>query len=888
MVLKVLSLEDSPNDFEMICAKLENTGYLLDIQRVDNGDDFRRMLLGETFDVILADYNLPGYDANEALRECNALCPDIPFICVSGSIGEIMAIELLKNGAVDYVLKDRMERLPFAVKRALEESEVKKARRFAEEELRLKEKAYRTLTENLPDVIIRIDGNFRYLYANPEFERITSFTATYYMGKTNREIGMTEVRAARWDQYLQSVWDTGEAITFEFEFVFHQKEAIYSFHVVPEFGESDDQMISLLIVGRDITDRKEAENALKESEERFRDVVFSMADWVWEVDEFGRYTYSSQQSYDLFKLSSEEVLGKTPFDFMPPDEAARVGAIFGEIAAHQLPIVDLENWNMGYDGKLICLLTNGLPIIDEQGILRGYRGVDKNITERKISEEALKQSEAELNFAQEIAVMGSWVLETDTGLQHWSRNLFRMLGLSPEAGSLNYEQFMSWVHPDDRHLIEEQKEIILQTRKGVSFDFRYLLPNGRIIWVQNNIEPYFEGEKLVRLNGINLNITEKKRAEQELILAKEKAEEHIRLRTALLNNMSHEIRTPMNAIMGFSELLKDAGPSEMVEYADIINTSSNQLLSLIDEVILLSRLQSEKLQLNKREFKPAEMISEVRMLFALPHLRKGLTIQENIPSQLKEMVVRGDLVKTRQVLTNFLSNAIKYTMEGSIEIGMEHREEQLLFYVQDSGIGLSEQDQSLIFDAFYRSEKAISLAIRGNGLGLSIAKGLTTLMGGEIGVASAPGKGSRFYFTIPLERIEARAVKNDPLVQFLHQSGGLRILVVDDEPFNLEYMGALLKGRAELVDFAVNGREAVEMTSRNTYDLVLMDLKMPVMDGIEATIHIKSAFPGLAVVAQSAYTFPEERELALNAGCDDLLAKPISKKNILELLAKYN
>lgn len=392
-LLNIISLEDSEIDFEIISEKLINSGYLFNIQRVDKENEFISLIRNNNYDLILADYNLPGFDAFEALKLCNLYCPMVPFICISGSIGEILAIELLKNGAVDYVLKDRLERLPFAVKRAIEEKNVKNARILAEEELKKKETNYRTLTENIPDIISRLDKDLKHIYVNPAIEKTSGLTPSSYIGKTNEELGMPVEKVVIWNEYMNRAFQTAKQQTFEFDFQTPEGIRYFSSLIVPELDEAG-KVNSILIVARDISENKLAEIALKESEERLRDIMFNTMDWVWEVDKNGRYTYSSQRDLDLFGVSQDEVIGKTPFDFMPEEEAKRIAEIFLEIAANKAPIIDLENWNIGKDGNLICLLTNGVPILGSQGELLGYRGVDKNITDRKKSEfELIKAKE---------------------------------------------------------------------------------------------------------------------------------------------------------------------------------------------------------------------------------------------------------------------------------------------------------------------------------------------------------------------------------------------------------------------------------------------------------------------------------------------------------------
>jgi CheY-like chemotaxis protein len=343
----------------------------------------------------------------------------------------------------------------------------------------------------------------------------------------------------------------------------------------------------------------------------------------------------------------------------------------------------------------------------------------------------------------------------------------------------------------------------------------------------------------------------------------------------------------MNAIIGFSDLMNEAEPEDKNTYAQIISNSGNQLLALIDDVILLSRLQSEKMPLNKVEFKPAELVKEVSLMFGHPDMNKGLDILVNIPKPYKDLNIWADADKIRQILTNLTANAVKYTQTGNIEIGFLMHKEHIEFYTKDTGIGLSEQDATRIFEAFYRSDRALSLAIRGTGLGLNIAKALTEQIGGTINVYSIQDKGSCFYFVIPLEICEKPATHLDEPLNLHKETKDLVVLIAEDEPINFQYLSALLKGNVSRIDHAENGKEAVELASRNIYDLVLMDIKMPVMGGIEATKLLKKRYPDLLIIAQTAYTLPEEKESALDAGCVDFISKPISKAILMEMIHKY-
>jgi CheY-like chemotaxis protein len=341
----------------------------------------------------------------------------------------------------------------------------------------------------------------------------------------------------------------------------------------------------------------------------------------------------------------------------------------------------------------------------------------------------------------------------------------------------------------------------------------------------------------------------------------------------------------MNAISGFSGLLSEADDDEKLEYAEIIQKSAAQLLTLVDDVLLLSRLQSEKLPITYSQFSPAALVQNVSQLFQIPGQKSNLDFIVTIPEQCKNSVYISDENKITQVLTCLASNAIKYTPQGFIEIGFSVDNHQVEFFVKDSGIGISESDQLKIFDTFFRTEQAIALAIRGTGLGLNIARELVTLMGGTIGVTSQLGKGSRFFFTVPVEHFE---LKNHETTNHSGETGrfpDLNILVVDDEPINCQLIELLLRDVVGHIDFAFDGQEAVDKASVAKYDLVLMDIKMPVMGGLEATLILKARHPGIKIIAQTAFSLPEEQELAFQAGCDEVLTKPIIKNKLLEKIS---
>ncbi|MBC8005028.1 MAG: response regulator [Verrucomicrobia bacterium] len=756
--LNILSLEDSIFDFEIISEKLMGAGYHINISRVEKETAFLSSIQSNSYDIVLADYNLPNFDAFQALEIRNQYYPEIPFICVSGSIGEILAIELLKKGADDYVLKDRLERLPFAIKRALADA-------------------------------------------------------------------------------------------------------------------------------KERNKRKEAEEALRKSEERLRDILFSTADWVWEIDEKLKFTYTSQSGLDLLKVSEDEVIGKTPFDFMLPDEAKRVLAILNDLITNREPIKDLENWIVGKDGSTVCLLINGVSIINANEQFKGFRGVGKDITERKLSENAIRQSEAELNYAQEIGNMGSWHHHLPTNKYKHSRNLARILGIEPEDEENGFQIFLNHIHPDDRQLIDLHVKEIADTQNEVSYELRYILDNGDIIWLQNNIRPTFNDGKLTDLHGVMIDITEKKKNELDLIKAKEKAEASDKLKTSFINNISHEIRTPLNGILGFTEVLTDPNlpTEEKNTYLAMLYNSSDRLINTVTNFLDISLLTSGNQLVYKKEIELKSLMEQTIEKFKGSCLTKKLTLSLEIPEDEQEIRIITDKDILEKILYQLIDNAIKFTSEGSITLGYKTNDDEMLFFVRDTGIGIQPESQKQIFESFMQENTANTRGYEGSGLGLPIAKGFVELLGGRIWLDSEKGIGTTFYFFIPLEQKIGSGKAKSPEDTSTHTRHKQTVLVAEDDETNFFYINILLKNASINILHAWNGIEAVELCrDHSEVELVLMDLKMPEMDGFEATMHIKAFRPDLPVIAVSAYMSSEDKHRAIIAGCDEFITKPIRKELLLK------
>ncbi|MHC1774410.1 MAG: ATP-binding protein [Lentimicrobium sp.] len=386
------------------------------------------------------------------------------------------------------------------------------------------------------------------------------------------------------------------------------------------------------------------------------------------------------------------------------------------------------------------------------------------------------------------------------------------------------------------------------------------------------------------------------KAEESLQLALEKAEDSDRLKSMFLSNMSHEIRTPMNAILGFAEMLQDPelNIEEKDRFLDVIIKSGDNLLRLINDIIDISKIEAGQLRILYSDCYLNELFADLEGFYnkELTRLRKDhLTFYMQTGKSEPDFAVYTDPVRLRQIITNLVGNAIKFTDEGFIELGYRIRGNKIEFYVRDSGIGIPVDQQKLIFERFGQVKEVAARNLTGTGLGLTISKNLVELLGGTMWLDSFPGEGSTFWFSIPLKVGNHRSetlfeIENLPAQQL--DLSGKKILVVEDVDTNYFYISSLLEKLNGNILRAIDGLIAIDICKNDpAINLVLMDIELPVMDGYTATREIKKIRPDLPVIAQTAFAMMGEREKSLEAGCDDYIAKPIRKEILLEIISRF-
>jgi CheY-like chemotaxis protein len=391
-------------------------------------------------------------------------------------------------------------------------------------------------------------------------------------------------------------------------------------------------------------------------------------------------------------------------------------------------------------------------------------------------------------------------------------------------------------------------------------------------------------------------IKERKKAEKILIAAKEKAELSDKLKSSFLTNMSHEIRTPMNAIVGLSELLKDKGYSEAekTEFVDLIVANSNSFLELIDDILDISKIESNQLKINIKECEVYPLLNELyhRYTEEIKSREKSfLDFRLSVNLKDNSLSIESDALRLKQVLSKLLDNAIKFTDAGHITLGCTLEKNKIMFFVEDTGIGLSEDKKEIIFELFRKVEDNKLRLYRGTGLGLSLSQNLVKLMGSEIKVESEVNKGSRFYFYLPFKWknrvIEPAAVGTDnDLLKPIWE--GKSILVVEDDPSNFMLIHEILKTTGIKIIQAENGDEALKiLSSSNSPDIIIMDVKLPGIDGYETTRRIRESNKEIPIIANTAYAMEGDRNKSIEAGCNEYISKPTDRKLLINLINKY-
>ncbi len=1042
--IRILFAEDIPTDVELALHEIRKGGIQFDYRVVDTEEGFRKEITDFTPDLIISDYAMPAFDGMSALLITRSLSRFIPFIMLTGSMNEETAVKCMKAGANDYVIKEQIKRLPFAVMEALEKLQARIEREKIEKQLRESEEKYRNLIDSATDAIVTINekgeivswnkgaevmflhheqevigrnvefivpetyrnqhagfvsqavqsGSMKLRGRTVEFEAVDKkgrlfpidlslfswnssagqfFTAIIRDVTQRKRIEKTQqflyqvsrisLNSVNLSDYLEAIhkelqkvlkadnfyialYDqqtdkymlpyhvdefedftntdsislkntltdyirkTGEAqlITQEIENRLHQLEniqlvgtrssvwlgaplidsstsAVIGVIAIQDYANenaySNDDLNTLKIIAANIgifIERIKNLQNLRLSEQRFKSFLNSTSDIVQLEDEKGKLLFANKTFINLLDVPDEAIQGKTISELLPPNLAQAC---------------ETSNKLVRESGKVCtCEEVWGARIfetlkfpIDLGNNKTGIGAFIRDVTEKNTTEKQLKL----LSRAVEQNPVSIVITNQDGIIEYVNPTFTAITGYTfEEAKGENPHILKSGVQP---HSFYEEMWNTILSGKDWEGQVMNKKKNGELYWESVVISPIVnEKNEITHFVGVKEDITKKKKMLEDLIEAKEKAEESDRLKSAFLANMSHEIRTPMNGILGFTELLTEPRLSgkEKDKYIEIIQKSGNRMLNTVNDIIEISKIETGQVTKTIAPTNVIHVMTDLFYFFSGEADKKGLEFVLDNQDSLNEEWIETDQVKFVSIMTNLIKNAIKYTDQGEIHMGCNRGEKFMEFYVNDTGIGIPNDRQQAIFDRFIQADIADKMALQGSGLGLSISKSYVEMLGGKIRVESTVGQGSTFYFTLPVTKSAPVSQEEEVAEKQDVPTRKLKVLIVEDDESACMYFSIVLEKYARKTLMAHSGNEALDLARNNPdIDLILMDIKMPDMDGATATREIRKFNSTVKIIAQTANALPGDREKALDAGCDDYITKPVNKEKLLEMIYRH-
>ncbi|MFO8235926.1 MAG: PAS domain S-box protein [Bacteroidales bacterium] len=723
--------------------------------------------------------------------------------------------------------------------------------------------------ENIPDVVVIYDNNFKIIYVNKALEKLSGSSRKDFLGMHEKQLWGLKNHNITID-LLNKTLSTGKIQSCEIDVTF-PRHGTRNLHVtyIPLFGKNNNVKEIMAIV-HDLTE-------FFQHQQEYKELINNMHESVFVVDQNGKFKEINDSAVDLLGYSRDELLSMGPGDI---DVSFGYGDILEFIRSQNHQI--FETRHKTKNGKVISVEISNSPIT--------YRGekaviaIVRDITERKQSEYNLRL----LSRAIEQSPVSVLIADAGGHIEYVNPKYTEVTGYKLED-ILGYNPRILKSDYHSKEFYENLWKTILAGQDWHG-EFRNKKKNGELFWESAIISPIVDKKGTIsHFVEVKEDITEKKEMIEDLRQAKEKAEESDKLKTVFLQNISHEIRTPMNGIMGFTDLLKSPGISEdkKNEFIKMIQKSSNRMLNLINDLVDISVIESGEIEMYNEHVSINDILKSHFERYKIETERKDLKFWYETGLEKNRAVIETDETKFQKILSNLLDNALKFTNSGEVTFGYTIEGELLQFYVKDTGIGIPEDIKAVIFERFRQADSTITRPYEGTGLGLSISKAYAEMLGGDIWVDSEPGKGSVFYFTIPYKAPEGfehlARVKNSSVSG---QSQVKTILLVEDNEASREFIQTVLEEHDNInLLHAEDGNQAVEMVKNNPeIDIVLMDIKLPKMNGYEATRRIKKERPGLPVIAQTAYAMESDKYKALEAGCDDYITKPIDQDQLIKMI----
>jgi PAS domain S-box-containing protein len=894
---RVLVVDNNTDHGNYVSHVLQQSG--IQAQVVNDANKVLNCIDEFSPEVILLDIYMPGYNGIE-LASMIRLDPKQQFTSIlflSVEEDSNQQLEALGLGGDDFLTKPIDPRILIRTV----EIRAQRARAF--------KKAYFELQHTVNELeqfkialdqhaIVSIaDRDGRITYANPRFCKVSGYKVDELIGR-NHNILNSGFHSR---QFFSDMWQTissGNTWQGEIKNRGNNGKEYWVESTITPFLDESGQPYQYVSIRTDITRQKKIAEELSISEERLRrsQSYANIGTWDWDI-RTGELHWSELIG-PLFGY--DRVVDTTYENFInavhPEDRQFVMDAV--NACVEQGQSYDIEHRIIRTDGKIRWLSEKGDAVRDKQGQPLHMLGVVQDITSRKQAEQNLQESQNRLIQAQTQAQLGNWEANLQTGELYWSDVIYTIFGHDPATFTPSVQAFHEAVHPDDRELVLASERRAKET--GVhDVIHRIIRPNGEVRYVHELAKQIFnQAGQATHLLGTVQDITELKQTEQRLIAAKEEAESANRAKSEFLSRMSHELRTPMNAILGFAQLMESDEEDPLSEN----HRSSNEqilkagwhLLELINEVLDLSKIESGKLDVSIETVDAGQVITECLELVKAQAKQYDVTIEHHANEPLE---IQADRIRFKQVYLNLLTNAIKYNRRGgkvTLTSALSPSGDGIKFIVEDTGAGITGDQLTHLFEPFNRLGAEDS-AIEGTGIGLVIARRLVEIMGGDIGVESTPGKGSKFYFTMrlgndlngPLQTIEQD--ESDTRSQTM-DTAGFTVLYVEDNPANLKLVNQILM-RVEGVKLysETTGINGLNTARRLVPDLILLDINLPDMSGVEIAQVLKSEeqTSQIPLIAISANAMPQDVSTALSHGFADYLTKPIDVGRFTRLINDF-
>lgn len=791
----------------------------------------------------------------------------------------------------------------------------------------------RLMADNMPDLLWAKNLNNEFIFTNKAIcEKMLNASDTQEpIGKTDLFFAERERKAHpennQWHTFGEICKDSDNltienAAPTQFD-EFGYVKGKFLFLDVRKAPLYDEKGVLIGVVGsaRDVTEQKIDQERLSITKDSYQTIFNSVSEAIYIMDSNNVFIAVNYGAEKMYGYSREELIGKSPLDVSAEgrnniDNIAHTIQQVRETGVSQT----FEFWGVRKNGEIFPkeVITNKGTYFGNECIIATAR----DITKRKKSETIQKIQYNIALYIHKAKNVKDLLLTVESEimkLMHASNFCVAIMDeqtkslqpivcneLNSELFDWNLNQTLSLeIIKSGNSFFLKGEEIINLTQK-LQIDLKSIPPQSWIgvpILIKNNPSGVIVVQNFYDKNAYEYSYVtllemiayevgaymERQLILEEVIAAKVKAEESARLKTAFMQNLSHEIRTPLNGIIGFSELLKEKNihAEDAQKYSEIIIERGWQLTSIINDILTISSLETQQEQLFNESFNVNELLKNQITVFSEQAQNKGIQLVINTLLDENQAQIYSDKNKLGQILNNLFTNAFKFTQQGKIELGCSIKENMLQFFLRDTGIGIEKSKQELIFERFAQADDLIRRDYGGTGLGLSICKGFVELMGGKIWIESEPHKGSTFYFNIPYKN---KNINNNTLItekqEMINPEKMITVLVAEDDEINFSYLNIVLKKLNVNVIRAENGQEAVDLCKRELIDIILMDIKMPVMNGYTAAKLIKEFKPNLPIIAQSAHAVQAEIEEYRDA-FDDYITKPIKIFDFKDILQKY-